>query len=121
MAVVPPIAPLKVTLPLPACTSSLLKPSIVEPKTTLRFVLVIVVPATNVTAPPKLISPVVAVMVPPRELTPVTVIEPASIVTPDASVRVLNTAFKPEKVREELAVATTSPSVGQFGQIKVPP
>ena len=121
IAVLPPMAPVKVTIPLPACTSRLLKPLTVEPNTTLRFVLVMVVPATNVTAPPKLILPDVAVILPPSELTPVTVIEPASIVTPDASVSVLNTASCPLRVSVEPAVAVTSPNEGQLGQLKVPP
>ena len=121
IAVVPPMLPLKVTTPVPALIVKLLNPSTVEPNETLRFVLVIVVAATKVTAPPKLMSPDVAEIDPPSVLVPVTVIDPADIVTPDANVNDLNTAFKPEKDNVVSAKATTSPSDGQFGQLSVPP
>ena len=121
IAVVPPILPLKVTTPVPALIVKLLNPSTVEPNETLRFVLVIVVAATRVTAPPKLMSPDVAEIEPPRVLAPVTVIDPADMVTSDANVKDLNTAFKPEKLSVVFAKATTSPSDGQFGQLSVPP
>ena len=121
IAVIPPMLPLKVTAPVPARIAKLLNPSTVVPNETLRFVLVMVVGATKVTAPPKLISPDVAEIEPPRMLAPLTVIDPAVMVTPDANVKDLNTAFKPEKLRVVFAKATTSPNDGQLGQLNVPP
>ena len=115
------MSPLKVTTPVPARIVKLLNPSTVEPNETLRSVLVMVVAATKVTAPPKLISPDDAEIDPPSVLAPVTVIDPADIVTPEANVNVLNTAFNPEKLSVVFAKATTSPNDGQLGQLNVPP
>ena len=75
-AVVPPIAPPKVAIPLPAFITSSYSPLMVDPNETSLLPLVIVVSRTRVDAPAKLTTPEV-VIVPPILLVPLIAIDVA--------------------------------------------